>query len=123
MLLTITTTRRPATDLGFLLHKNPARLQSHEVSFGQVHVFYPEAADDRCTLALLLEVDPIALSRGRGERAGKGQPLQPYVNDRPYSGSSFLSVALTRVLRDVARRCSGLPILERAQVWRRALVG
>ncbi|HWA74710.1 MAG TPA: 3' terminal RNA ribose 2'-O-methyltransferase Hen1 [Polyangiaceae bacterium] len=99
MLLTITTTHRPATDLGFLLHKNPARLQSYELSFGHVHVFYPEATDDRCTAALLLEVDPIALSRGHGERFGEGQPLEPYVNDRPYAASSFLSVALTRVLR------------------------
>jgi len=99
MLLTITTTHRPATDLGFLLHKNPVRLQSHELSFGHVHVFYPEATDDRCTMALLLEVDPIGLSRGRGERGEAQQPLEPYVNDRPYVASSFLSVALTRVLR------------------------
>jgi hypothetical protein len=31
MLLTITTTHSPATDLGFLLHKNPARLQSFDL--------------------------------------------------------------------------------------------
>lgn len=99
MLLTIATTHRPATDLGFLLHKNPAHLQSYEVSFGLVHVFYPEAADDRCTMALMLEVDPIALARGGGDRSREGQPLEPYVNDRPYVASSFLSVALTRVLR------------------------
>ena len=30
MLLTITTTHRPATDLGYLLHKNPARAQTNE---------------------------------------------------------------------------------------------
>ena len=82
-----------------MLHKNPARAQSDELSFGQVHVFYPEATEDRCTVALLLEVDPIPLSRGRGERHGEGQPLEPYVNDRPYAASSFLSVALTRVFR------------------------
>jgi 3' terminal RNA ribose 2'-O-methyltransferase Hen1 len=99
MLLTITTTHRPATDLGFLLHKNPERPQSDELSFGRVHVFYPEATDERCTVALLLEVDPIALARGRGARPGEGQPLEPYVNDRPYAGSSFLSVALTRMFR------------------------
>jgi hypothetical protein len=28
MLLTITTTHEPASDLGYLLHKNPARTQS-----------------------------------------------------------------------------------------------
>ncbi len=99
MLLTITTTHQPATDLGFLLHKNPARPQSDELGFGRVHVFYPEATTERCTAALLLEVDPIALSRGRGERPNEGQPLEPYVNDRPYAASSFLSVALTRMFR------------------------
>jgi 3' terminal RNA ribose 2'-O-methyltransferase Hen1 len=99
MLLTITTTHRPATDLGFLLHKNPARPQSDDLSFGRAHVFYPEATEECCTAALLLEVDPIALARGRGERAGEGQPLEPYVNDRPYAASSFLSVALTRMFR------------------------
>jgi 3' terminal RNA ribose 2'-O-methyltransferase Hen1 len=99
MLLTITTTHQPATDLGFLLHKNPARPQSDEFGFGQVHVFYPEATAERCTAALLIEVDPIALSRGRGNRSGEGPPLEPYVNDRPYAASSFLSVALTRMFR------------------------
>ena len=32
MLLELTTTTRPATDLGFLLHKNPARAQSFGLS-------------------------------------------------------------------------------------------
>ena len=32
MLLTITTTHQPATDLGFLLHKHPARFQSFDLS-------------------------------------------------------------------------------------------
>ena len=63
MLLTVTTTHRPATDLGYLLHKNPARCQSFPLSFGQAHVFYPEAAEDRCTAALLLDVDPVAMVR------------------------------------------------------------
>jgi 3' terminal RNA ribose 2'-O-methyltransferase Hen1 len=99
MLLTITTTHQPATDLGFLLHKNPARAQSYELPFGRVHVFYPESSAQRCTAALLVEVDPIGLSRRRGERSGEGQPLEPYVNDRPYAATSFLSVALTRAFR------------------------
>ncbi len=55
MLLTLTTTARPATDLGYLLHKNPARAQSFELSFGKAHVFYPEATEERCTAALLLD--------------------------------------------------------------------
>jgi 3' terminal RNA ribose 2'-O-methyltransferase Hen1 len=97
MLLTITTTHSPATDLGFLLHKNPARAQSDELPFGRAHVFYPEVNTERCTVALLIEVDPIALSR-RGDRK-KREALEPYVNDRPYVASSFLSVALTRMFR------------------------
>jgi 3' terminal RNA ribose 2'-O-methyltransferase Hen1 len=96
MLLTITTTHQPATDLGYLLHKNPARLQTVEVSGGQAHVFYPEATAERCTAALLLDLDPIGLVRGRGERGGEGFALEQYVNDRPYVASSFLSVALSK---------------------------
>jgi len=45
MLLTLTSTNVPATDLGYLLHKNPSTLQSFPLSFGQAHVFYPEAAE------------------------------------------------------------------------------
>ena len=93
MLLTITTTHRPATDLGYLLHKHPARLQSFGLAFGQAHVFYSEATEERCTAALLLEVDPVGLVRGRGAT------LDQYVNDRPYVASSFLSVALAEVFR------------------------
>jgi 3' terminal RNA ribose 2'-O-methyltransferase Hen1 len=91
--LTITTTHRPATDLGYLLHKHPDRLHTFPASFGRAHVFYPEASEERCTAALLLDVDPIALVRR--ERAGDGGfALQQYVNDRPYVASSFLSVAI-----------------------------
>ena len=97
MLLTITTTHNPANDLGYLLHKNPTRLHTEELSFGKVNVFYPEADDARCTVAVLLEVDPIALVRGRKGPAGEGGQLQQYVNDRPYAANSFLSVALGRL--------------------------
>jgi 3' terminal RNA ribose 2'-O-methyltransferase Hen1 len=96
MLLTISTTHQPATDLGYLLHKNPARLQSVEITGGQAHVFYPEASAERCTAALLLDLDPIGLVRGRGGAPGEGFSLQEYVNDRPYVASSFLSVALSK---------------------------
>ena len=92
MLLRIATTHRPATDLGYLLHKNPARPQSFELAFGKAHVFYPEASEERCEAALLLDVDPIGLVRGPGAM------LSDYVNDRPYVSSSFLCVALARVL-------------------------
>ena len=97
MLLTITTTHRPATDLGYLLRKNPARLHSFPLSFGQAHVFYPEATSDRCTATLLLDVDPVGLVRNRKGPAGEGGTLDQYVNDRPYVASSFLSVAISRV--------------------------
>ena len=87
MLLTITTTHTPATDLGYLLHKNPARVQSFPLSFGKAHVFYPEATAERCTAALLLDVDPVGLvRRPHGGRRGDGAALEQYVNDRPYVG-------------------------------------
>jgi len=97
MLLTISTTHYPATDLGYLLHKNPARLQSEELSFGNASVFYPEASAERCTAALLVDVDPVALVRGRRGRPGDGGQLQQYVNDRPYTANSFLSVAIRQL--------------------------
>lgn len=93
MLLTITTTHQPATDLGYLLHKHPARVQSFPLSFGQAHVFYPEASVERCMAALLLDIDPVQLSRGQR----RATPLEPYVNDRPYVASSFLSIAISDV--------------------------
>lgn len=98
MLLELTTTVQPATDLGFLLHKNPARVQSFDLSFGKAHVFYPEATAERCTAALLLDVDSVGLVRGRRGPGGESGLLQQYVNDRPYVASSFLSVAIARVL-------------------------
>jgi len=96
MLLTITYSGEHATDLGFLLHKSPFRVHSSEQAFGKVHVFYPEATPDRCTAALLLEIDPIGLVRNRRGPSGEARVLEEYVNDRPYAASSFLSVALAR---------------------------
>ena len=115
MLLTITLTEPPATDLGFLLHKHPDRMQSFDVSAGQAHVFYPEAGEQRCTAALLLEIDPIALVRGH-RRSGAAGPeafsLAEYVNDRPYAASSMLAVALGKVFRTaMTGRCDARPEL------------
>jgi len=90
MLLTITLTHSPATDLGYLLHKSPGRVHTRSLAFGPSHVFYPDASAERCTAALLLDSDPVGLVRGRRP----GPSLEPYVNDRPYVASSFLSVAL-----------------------------
>lgn len=98
MLLTLTTTHQPATDLGYLLHKNPSRMQTEELSFGKAHIFYPEASNERCTASILIEVDPVALVRGRRGPGGEGGQLEQYVNDRPYAANSFLSVAIGRML-------------------------
>lgn len=96
MFLSVATTHRPATDLGFLLHKHPDRLHETDLSFGKAWLFYPEATEERCEAALLLDVDPIGLVRGKGQAEGR---LDQYVNDRPYAASSFLSVALNKTLR------------------------
>jgi 3' terminal RNA ribose 2'-O-methyltransferase Hen1 len=96
LLLTIATSYVPATDLGYLLHKNPAGHHTAELSFGTAHVIYPMAGTDRCEAAVVLEIDPVGLvRRGRSEPAQAS--LASYVNDRPYVASSFMSVALGRV--------------------------
>jgi len=95
MLLTITYTGENAVDLGYLLHKNPSRPQTAEFNFGKVHVFYPEVSANRCTAALLLDMDPLDLARGKQGSSGGG--LFDYVNDRPYVSSSFMSTAISRV--------------------------
>ncbi|MGI8333213.1 3' terminal RNA ribose 2'-O-methyltransferase Hen1 [Actinomadura scrupuli] len=111
MLLTISTTVSPATDLGFLLFKHPGRVQAFEQAFGTAHVFYPEASGERCTVALLLEVDPVRLVRSRG-RTPAGFTLGQYVNDRPYAASSLLSSAMAGVFRSAMRgRCDARPEL------------
>ncbi|MFI6079413.1 3' terminal RNA ribose 2'-O-methyltransferase Hen1 [Streptomyces sp. NPDC051217] len=116
MFLTISTTgtpERPATDLGFLLHKHPDRAQTFSTSHGIAHVLYPEASVERCTAALLLEVDPVALVR-RGKSKGRGgapdAALAQYVNDRPYAASSLLAVALSTVFKTALHGvCKALP--------------
>ena len=97
MILTISTTHQPATDLGFLLHKHPDRHHVTELSFGTAHIVYPEASVDRCSAALMIEVDPVGLVR-KNQRASAGDfSLSQYVNDRPYAVSSFMAVALAKV--------------------------
>ncbi|MFU8850890.1 3' terminal RNA ribose 2'-O-methyltransferase Hen1 [Micromonospora sp. SL1-18] len=106
MLLTLTTTHRPATDLGHLLVKHPDRVQSFDLPTGTAHVLYPEADEQRCTAALLVEIDPLKLGGGRGRRqaATPGTfTLGQYVNDRPYAASSLLSSALAKVFRSALR--------------------
>src|SRR5215208_3571482 len=109
MLLTIRTTHKPATDLGFLLHKHPEHVHTREFPFGNATVFYPEASEESCTAAVLLDIDPVGMARGRG---GKGGAEDQYVNDRPYVASSLLSVVLTRWFNSaISGRCERKPEL------------
>lgn len=95
MLLTITYEGDNTQDLGYLLHKNPERAQQFALSYGKAYVFYPEVSDERTTAALLLDIDPLDLARGKvGSREGG---LFDYVNDRPYASTSFMSTAIARV--------------------------
>lgn len=118
MLLTIATTHQPATDLGYLLHKHPDRCQSFPMSFGQAHVFYPEANDARCQAALLLDVDPVELVRGKQSYGrSKEKTFDQYVNDRPYVASSFLSVAISKVFGTaLSGRCKDRPELVKTPI-------
>lgn len=112
VLLTLTTTAEPATDLGHLLHKHPDRAQTFPVSAGTAHVFYLEAEPDRCTAALLLDVDAIALVRGRPGAAPSAFTLGQYVNDRPYAAGSMLAVAIGSVFSSAMKgRCIARPEL------------
>jgi 3' terminal RNA ribose 2'-O-methyltransferase Hen1 len=114
MLLTITTSMSPATDLGFLLYKHPERVQAFEQSFGTAYVFYPVATGERCTAALLLDVDPIKLVKTRGTNSPDFS-LGQYVNDRPYAASSLLASAMANVFRTAMRgRCESRPELAAA---------
>ena len=112
MLLTITTSYSPATDLGYLLHKHPDRLQTFDLAYGRVHVFYPEAETDRCTAAMLLDVDSVGLVRRSYGQHRENFALAEYVNDRPYVASSFMSVAIAKVYSSaLSGKCKDRPNL------------
>ena len=97
MLLTISYDGKPATDLGYLLHKSPFRVHSLEQAFGKTHVFYPRGrAPIGALLALVLDIDSVGLVRDRRGPSGEAHVFEEYVNDRPYAASSFLSVAIAR---------------------------
>ncbi len=110
MLLTITYEGSSTQELGFLLHKNPERAQQFELGYGKAYVFYPEVSNERTTAALLLDIDPIDLARGKlGSRDGG---LFDYVNDRPYASTSFMSTAIARVFGTaMSGRCEKRPML------------
>lgn len=112
MLLTITTTHSPATDLGFLLHKHPDKLQTFTLPYGQAHVYYPDASAEKCTVALLLDIDSVGLVRQYRGQNNESFSLAEYVNDRPYVASSFMSVAIARVFGSaLAGKCKDRPEL------------
>jgi len=111
MLLTITNTRSPATDLGYMLHKHPAKLQSVNIAAGVAHIFYPEVSDEKCTIALLLDIDPIGLVR-KSSPGNNDFALEQYVNDRPYVASSFMSAAISQAFATAMNgRCKDKPEL------------
>jgi 3' terminal RNA ribose 2'-O-methyltransferase Hen1 len=120
MFLSVATTHEPATDLGFLLHKHPDRLHEFELTFGKAFVFYPEASAARCEAALILDIDPVGLVRGKGQGDGL---LDQYVNDRPYAASSFLSVALNKAFRTaMSGVCNTRPELAESAIPLEAVV-
>ncbi|QKW19591.1 3' terminal RNA ribose 2'-O-methyltransferase Hen1 [Kitasatospora sp. NA04385] len=129
MFVSISTTgtaEEPASDLGFLLHKHPDKVQRFATAHGSAHVFYPESGERACTAALLLEVDPAALlrqGRGKGRSGSPDLALAQYVNDRPYAASSLLAVALRTVYRSAMKgECAHRPELPgRARPLRIAL--
>ena len=100
MPLTISTTHQPATDLGYLLAKHPDRHQSFELPFGTASVFYPEASKERCTAALLLNIDQVGLTRSK--KPGAPAQQDHHVNDRAYAAASHLALALNKVFRSAA---------------------
>ena len=83
-----------ASDLGYLLHKNPARVFTRAVASGTATVFYSENTAARCTATLYVDVDPIALVRGKNKQTTG--LLDQYVNTRPYVANSILSVAINK---------------------------
>ncbi len=112
MLLTITNNTPQASDVGFLLHKHPDKVQTFDLAFGKAHVFYPEAGAECCTACLLLDIDPIGLVRNRRGPSGEGRSLDQYVNDRPYVASSFMSVAIAKVFGSaLSGKCQDRPEL------------
>lgn len=112
MILNISTTHQPASDLGFILHKHPDKFQTLELAVGKAHVFYPEKSIERTTVSLLLDIDPIDMVRGARNLGSDGFALGHYVNDRPYVASSFMSVALSKAFSTAMNgKCKDKPEL------------
>jgi hypothetical protein len=75
MLLTISSRANPATDLGYLLHKNPTRIHRFDLSFGRARVFYTEATFELCTVCLMA-IREFALGVEGLDRFVHGEPLR-----------------------------------------------
>lgn len=117
MILSISTTHNPATDLGYLLHKHPDKFQTVELSVGKAHIFYPEKSEEKTTISIVLDIDPIDMVRGGKNLNGDSFALGHYVNDRPYVASSFLSVALSRAFSSALNgKCKKKPELVKTQL-------
>lgn len=117
MILSISTTHNPATDLGYLLHKHPDKFQTVELSVGQAHIFYPEKSEEKTTISIVLDIDSIDMVRGGKNMGGDGFALGHYVNDRPYVASSFLSVALSKAFSSALNgKCKEKPELVETQL-------
>ncbi|MBT34176.1 MAG: 3' terminal RNA ribose 2'-O-methyltransferase Hen1 [Thalassobius sp.] len=112
MLLNITTTHYPATDLGYLLHKHPDRFQSVSLAVGKVHIFYPECTEEKATVSILLDIDSVDMVKKAKVKGNEGFALGHYVNDRPYVVSSIMSVALSKAFSSAMNgKCKDKPEL------------
>ncbi|MCB9235295.1 MAG: 3' terminal RNA ribose 2'-O-methyltransferase Hen1 [Bacteroidia bacterium] len=97
MLLTLFAQHQPASDLGYLYHKHPQKVQEFDLRKGKATVFYPHQSETEISLCLLVEADPVGLVRSNSNDTFA---LRQYVNDRPYVASSLMSSALSQVLRN-----------------------
>lgn len=95
MLLTITTTHQPATDMGYLLGKHPNRCQTFDFPWAKAHVFYPEASHERCTIALAVELLTHKLNPNNRGTAHSRQ--EHFVNDRAYAATSHLALVINQL--------------------------
>jgi 3' terminal RNA ribose 2'-O-methyltransferase Hen1 len=128
VLLTLATNHEPATDLGFLLVKHPDRVHEFDLPHGTAYVCFPEATEQYCRAALIVEVDPARLGNPgrRGQPDGFGElasrtsgtgTLGKFVNDRPYAASSLLAAALNRAFRSAMRgECRERPELAQTPI-------
>lgn len=84
MLLTITTTHRPATDLGDLLHKQLDTIHSASFPFGHVLVCFSQADEARCTAGVMVQAHPAMPSHlGVALAEVFGEALQGRSDTRP----------------------------------------